>query len=304
MSAPAVRRKARAAVKALSSAMIRFGGVGALARLTWTRRRVGIIVYHDPAPERLDAHLRFLAARYSLVDINQVVAAITRGEWSHLPSNAVLLTFDDGHAGNARLAAVLNRFDARPVIYVCPAIIEGDGQFWFKTPGIDPEPLKLMSPGARATAIDTLETTEGGRRRDALDPDETRALSRVADIGSHSLTHPVLPLCSDVEAEREIVASRVRVSEMTGIPCLHFSYPNGDYSARDVHLVRQAGYATARTTEAGWNAPSCDPLRLRIVSLADHCSVNELAADLAGMFPVKRRRKDAVRRRQLAEGGR
>lgn len=293
-------RKARLAAKELASTVIRFAGVGVLARLTWTRRRIGIIVYHDPPPERLDAHLRFLTSRYSLVGIAEVGAALTSGDWSRLPKNAVLLTFDDGHAGNARLKPVLDRYGARPVIYVCPEVTEGNGRFWFKVPGVDPEPLKLMTPAARAAVVGALATVDIAWR-DALDPDETRALSRVSDIGSHTLTHPILPLCSDSEAEQEIVGSRVRVSEMTGLPCLHFSYPNGDYSARDVELVRDAGYLTARTTEAGWNAPDCDLLRLRIVSLADHCSVNELAADLAGLFVLKRRTKDAARRRQLAE---
>jgi peptidoglycan/xylan/chitin deacetylase (PgdA/CDA1 family) len=299
MRAVAVRRSARAALKGLAAAVIRFAGLGALARLTWTRRGVGIIVYHDPSPERLDAHLRYLASRYSLVDMAQVEAALKSGDWTQLPTNAVLLTFDDGHAGNARLAPVLEGYGARPVIYVCPGVIDGDGQFWFTTPTVDPEPLKLMVTAARAAVVEAADAG-GIRRRDALEADDLRALSRVADIGSHTLTHPILPLCSDDEAEREIVVSRTQVSELTGLPCQHFSYPNGDYSTREMGLVHEAGYATARTTEPGWNKPDCDSLRLRIASLADHCSVNELAADLAGLFPVKRRRKDAVRRRQLA----
>jgi peptidoglycan/xylan/chitin deacetylase (PgdA/CDA1 family) len=292
-------RVARTAVKELVSALMRYAGLGVLARLTWTRRGVGIVVYHDPPPERLDAHLRYLRARYSLVDVARVAAATGSGDWRQLPKKALLVTFDDGHAGNVELAPVLERHGVRPVVYVCPGVIEGDGRFWFKTPALDPEPLKLMTTSARTAVVAAVDAGDAGRR-DALEPDELRALTRVADVGSHTLTHPILPLCADDEAEREIVVSRTRVAQLTGLPCLHFSYPNGDYSARETRLVDGAGYATARTTEAGWNKPGCDPLLLRIASLGDHCSVNELAADLAGLFPLRRRRKDAARRRQLA----
>lgn len=293
--------RARATLKELTGLVVRLAGLGVLARRTWTRDGVGIVVYHDPTPALLDAHLRYLSSRYSLVDADLVVAAVVDGDWSGLPANALLLTFDDGHAGNAALASVLERYGARPLVYVCPDIIDGDGLFWFMTPGVDPERLKLVSTPERMQAIDAARA--GGRAREALDVVGLRALSRVADIGSHTLTHPVLPLCTDAEAEREIVGSRGRVSEAIGLPCMHFSYPNGDYSPRDVRLVGAAGYATARTTEPGWNKPGCDPLRLKIASLGDHAGINELAADLAGLFPLRRHRKDASHRRRLAAVG-
>ena len=295
-----LRQRVRSVAKEAASAITRGAGLGVIARLSWTRHAVGIVVYHDPAPARLDKHLAFLSSRYSPIDVERLETALASGDWSDIPPNAVLVTFDDGHAGNAELRPILERHGVRPVIYVCPGVISGTGRFWFKTPGVDPESLKLVGSAERTAAIEAAEGYAGPIRRDSLQPDELRALSSVADIGSHTLTHPILPLCSDDEAGREIAASRVRVSNLTGLPCRHFSYPNGDYTGREVGLVRAAGYATARTTDAGWNAPGCDPLRLRIASLADHCSVNALAADLAGLFAVRRRRTEAARRRRIA----
>jgi glycosyltransferase involved in cell wall biosynthesis/peptidoglycan/xylan/chitin deacetylase (PgdA/CDA1 family) len=295
-----LRRRMRTVAKELASAAIRAAGLGVVARLTWSRRGVGIILYHDPSPQRLDEHLRYLASKYSLIDVGRLEAALASGAWDELPRNAILVTFDDGHAGNAQLAPVLIRHGVRPLIYVCPSVIEGAGHFWFKTPGVDPEPLKLVGSAERAAVIDAAGVHTATRLRDALKPDELKALAGVADIGSHTETHPILPLCTEEEVEREIVLSRERVSDLTNVLCRHFSYPNGDYTDREVELVRRAGYSTARTTEAGWNRPGCDPLRLRIASPADHCSVNALAADLAGLFQVRFRRREAARRRELS----
>ncbi len=297
---PNLRRRTRTAVKELVSAATRASGLGVVARHAWRRRGVGIILYHDPSPRRLDAHLRYLASRYTLIDVSILEAALASGNWDELPNNAILVTFDDGHAGNARLAPVLARHGVRPLIYVCPAVIEGPGQFWFMTPGLDPEPLKLVGNAQRMAVIDATKGDTGARLRDALGPSELKALVGVADIGSHTLTHPILPLCTEAEAHDEIILSRERVSDLTDVPCRHFSYPNGDYTEREIELVRRAGYSTARTTEAGWNRPGCDALRLRIASPADHCSVNALAADLAGLFALRSRRREAARRRELS----
>ena len=52
--------------------------------------------------------------------------------------------------------------------------------------------------------------------------------------------------------------------------------------------MKRSGYATARTTEIGWNDARSDPFRLKILSLADHASVNVLSAHLVGILAVRR----------------
>ena len=136
--------------------------------------------------------------------------------------------------------------------------------------------------------------------RHALTPAEVRELARTVEFGSHTVSHPILPLCTAEEAREEIVASRADVSGLAGSACLHFSFPNGDYTQRELDLVREAGYVTGRTTEIGWNGPRADRFRLKIVSLADEASVNVLAAHLAGFLALKRLLPSLHRRRALA----
>jgi peptidoglycan/xylan/chitin deacetylase (PgdA/CDA1 family) len=273
----------------------------AFGRRTYARRRVSIIVYHDPSPERLESHLRYLRERYTFLSLSELVDALHETRWP-IDSPSVVLTFDDGHRGNARLETTLTRFGVTPTIYICTGIIEGDGMFWFKAPDVDPEPLKVMTATEREAVLgrrrDAVATA--GRRREALTPDEVSTLARVVEFGSHTSTHPILPLSDDQEARDEIVVSRAAVGRLCGRPCLHFSYPNGDFREREIAFVRQAGYKSARTTEVGWVGPRSDPFRLPIVSLADHATVDILAAHLTGLLALKRYR--GVRRHRRALG--
>ena len=93
--------------------------------------------------------------------------------------------------------------------------------------------------------------------------------------------------------------SLTEIEGLTGSPCRHLSYPNGDYTDRETRLVQDAGYASARTTEIGWNGRDAVPLRLRIISLADFASVDVLAAHLAGLLAVRRLLPTLLHRRAL-----
>jgi peptidoglycan/xylan/chitin deacetylase (PgdA/CDA1 family) len=83
------------------------------------------------------------------------------------------------------------------------------------------------------------------------------------EIGSHSLTHEILPLLDDDGLRRETVESRRLLEEYLGRPVRAFCYPNGDADDRVVSAVRAAGYACAVSVRTGTNAPAEDPFRLK-----------------------------------------
>jgi peptidoglycan/xylan/chitin deacetylase (PgdA/CDA1 family) len=279
---------------------VRLSGIPFLIRHTYARRKVGILVYHDPAPELLERHLRYLVRRYTLIPLDDLVRALQdRDDWSTLPRNSLVVTLDDGHASNAQLGPLFAGYSVRPTIYLSTQSITGSGLFWFRTPGLDPEPLKLLQNRARLAVLARSEPDDTGERQALLVTDLT-AMREWADFGSHTLTHPVLPMCTDDDSKHEVVASKSAVEELVDAPCRHFSYPNGDYTEREVSYVAAAGYDSARTAEIGWNGPSASCFHLKIVSIGDHASVNMLAAHLGGVLFVKRalsrhwRKPDAV----------
>jgi peptidoglycan/xylan/chitin deacetylase (PgdA/CDA1 family) len=83
------------------------------------------------------------------------------------------------------------------------------------------------------------------------------------EIGSHSLTHPILTRVGDERLRRELQESRSRIEEVLKRRIEQFCYPNGDHDERVRSEVARAGYRIAVTCLSGLNKRGDDPLRLR-----------------------------------------
>jgi peptidoglycan/xylan/chitin deacetylase (PgdA/CDA1 family) len=87
-------------------------------------------------------------------------------------------------------------------------------------------------------------------------------LSRLAEgdlveIGSHTITHPMLSLLPASAQSEEIELSKTRLEEITGRSVTSFAYPYGSrssYNKETMSLVRAAGYscACANSFDAVW----------------------------------------------------
>jgi len=272
------------AISSTIAALVRWSGIGLLVRHTIARRRASILVYHDPTPEQLERHLKYLSRRYNFVSLGEVVDAMKSGGWDDLPDRSLVLTFDDGHVGNAKLVDLFARYGVKPTVYVCSQIADTNRHFWFMDVD-DPGKLMKLSNGHRMAALQEAgflprKTHED---RQAIDAADIGRMREVVDFAAHTRFHPILPACSDEEAAIEIGSSRTEIEQLTGQPCLDFSYPNGDYGDREVELAQQAGYRSARTVDLGWNTARTDPFRLKCLGTSDTASINRLAGDLSGV---------------------
>jgi peptidoglycan/xylan/chitin deacetylase (PgdA/CDA1 family) len=270
----------------LVALLIRATGVAWAIRMTLARRKASILLYHDPSPEVMERHLRFLTSRYAIVSLDVVVDAIRARDWSRIPRGAVCITFDDGHRGNARLLELFRRFGVVATLLQSSPIGGTHPHFWFLDVA-DPEPYKGLPSTLRLAELGRAgyspDRDHGEQGRQALSRSELEALGAHVQFGAHTQWHPVLTMCDDDECEREIVDSKADVEGLVGRPCRHFSYPNGDYTRRELELVRRAGFASARTVDIGWNDARTDPYRLKILGVSDDATVNRLAADLSGI---------------------
>lgn len=72
------------------------------------------------------------------------------------------------------------------------------------------------------------------------------------EVGGHTQGHPILSCVGEAEARREIAGGREVLASWLGFPPTVFAYPDGiptrDYGARDLRLVREAGYVGAVST--------------------------------------------------------
>jgi peptidoglycan/xylan/chitin deacetylase (PgdA/CDA1 family) len=91
------------------------------------------------------------------------------------------------------------------------------------------------------------------------------ASSRVADFGSHTVTHPALAALPLSEQRAEIETGKHGLEDLTGEPARTFAYPFGrrvDYSDETVRLVRRAGFEGACANFNGAIVEGVDPFQL------------------------------------------
>lgn len=260
-----------------------------LLRETVQRRRTTILVYHDPSPGTLEAHLRALSRRYNFVALADYVS--NRAESSpQLPAKSLVITLDDGHAGNHELRGVFERFQVRPTIFVCTGLIGTSRGFWFLHAG-DVELLKRLPNDERVATLEASGFSPDAElpHREALSNEEVSSLSTVADIQSHTVTHPILPNCTDEQAGAELEESIRHLEQKFGLAVFALAYPNGDYSNRELSLARLVGYTCAVTVDGGSNASSTDLFRLRRTAVDDRDSVDAVIVKASGLWRLVKR---------------
>lgn len=232
---------------------------------------------------------------YEVLPIEEALLLLDAGA---LPRKAVSITFDDGYLELMDAAFPVLRDLRLPATVFLVAEHVGSGHpFWWEEvafrlgmlheeaaiqslraiglevsvqrPGwifkvIDA--LKGLPTRLREEFLGTLRESTGGVRlpRMSLNWEEVRkAQTWGISLGSHSLTHPILPLLSDEALERELRVSREIIESMTGTTCRLLAYPNGDHDDRVRAAAQRAGYRWAVTMERGRNGPRTNPLALR-----------------------------------------
>lgn len=218
--------------------------------------------------EPLAAIVRFLRRSFSIVSIDEYLAALRAGKCRNL----VTLTFDDGLRNQFAVAYdVMSSLRVPATFYVCPALVGEALSTW--TWELEPRLSRLSRDRrheifARGSA-NTFEAFLRGLkamplpRREALwqevlsatpgfafTPDEERQFglmdwselvqlsrSSLVTIGSHTQTHVDLPQVDDETLEHELAASRAVLREKLGCDARHFAYPNGSHDQRSADAV-------------------------------------------------------------------
>ncbi len=78
---------------------------------------------------------------------------------------------------------------------------------------------------------------------------QVRQLAQRFEIGSHTWSHRFLTTVDDVTARSQVVDGKRALEDWLGTPVQGFCYPGGRYRRRHMVMVRDAGFAYARTTQ-------------------------------------------------------
>lgn len=181
--------------------------------------------------------LDFLATEGYETPTMAELAAAPAKTWQ---GRTAVITFDDGYADNLAACEELHKRGMRAT--------------WFIVSGSVGQSPRWPDDGRPAGRL--------------LNADELREIQENGmEIGSHTVNHVRLTGLDDVSLMQELVHSKAMLEDLLGNPVGSFAYPYGDWDARCVEAVKQAGYAAACTTETGWALRDRSPYQLRRLTL-------------------------------------
>jgi peptidoglycan/xylan/chitin deacetylase (PgdA/CDA1 family) len=243
----------------------------------------------------LERQLRYLRRVFTLVPFAALAASTSAADAPARRRQATII-FDDGLRSNVRVAYPMLRSLGIPAtFFVCPGLIEERRWLWthearrrlrFAAPQARHELARQLGVSAEVEEfVEWMKQLDFPRRtrveamlrhataafvasehdREAFDLagwDELRLLDpSIVTVGSHSMTHPVLPSMSAGEIEAELAESRSMIEAKLGRPAEFFSYPNGDVDERTLAGVRRHYRAAVNSNSTTRRDPHLMPNR-------------------------------------------
>ncbi len=173
------------------------------------------------------------------------------------------ITFDDGYQNNRIHALpVLQKNGFTATCYGVSTQINGTNA-WDQHLGIRQKPLMSRQ--------DWMQWLQGGM-----------------EIGSHGRSHADLNTLGAPEANAEIRSSKLELEAEFGCAVRHFCYPYGRYSEAHEAMVRDAGYASATTTNRGRVHAGHDPFALNRIMVARACNWLQFSMKILTAYEDKR----------------
>lgn len=303
-------------MKAILRQTLDTGAAGLGVLRACERRMIGgltLLLYHRVLPDEqawsyplstlampasmFEQQMHWLAESCRVVPVQEGLDQLGRGEPGDRP--LVSVTFDDGYADNAEIAApLLSAAGIRGTFFVTAGAVRDGDVLWhdrailcWQRHGSDASliaeralNLERATCGARdarewARWLKTLTPDERSRALDAcldgpLSEQETapfrlmsvKQVRQLADdgheIASHTMSHALLPQLDDAQLQHELAGSMKCLEEMTGEAPRGIGYPNGDVDDRVAQAARTAGYDYGCTTITGRNSATTDRMRL------------------------------------------
>jgi peptidoglycan/xylan/chitin deacetylase (PgdA/CDA1 family) len=222
------------------------------------------LYFHKPSKKEFESCIQWFKKRgfrfLSTHDIEKIIK-----EKIPFPEGAVLLTVDDGWQSNVtNVAEVANRYQVPVTIFVSTTPVE-EGAYWWSyvqqayRDGLTPfskKYLKKVPEEIRFGMLQELKKTViRGREAMTIDQVTTVSKSPYITIGSHTQTHPILINCHDTQVYEELKISRQKLELWTGKEVACFAYPNGDYSLREIQMLKILNYRLAFSSEPQYLTP-------------------------------------------------
>jgi peptidoglycan/xylan/chitin deacetylase (PgdA/CDA1 family) len=255
------------------------------------------IYFHNPSQRLFIQCIKWLQkVGYSFIDV-ETLKGVVKGEIP-FPKGVVIITVDDGWRENKNnIMTVANQYHIPVAIFITTQPVEDGTAYWWsyikagKQKGITKysvEDLKRINNEARLSVVALLQKKLESLPREALSITEIQeiAASPFITIGSHTVSHPILTMCSDEKALSEIRESKNKIESWIQKTVDSFAFPNGSFSQRDVQMLNQKGFQLSFTTEPKYltEASLNEMYRLPRFEVLDNVSFAENICRMSGVW--------------------
>jgi len=282
--------------------MIMLGAVKKARQKVLNGNYIISLCFHSPGKAFFESSVNWLSKNgFHFISVSEL-EKISKGEIP-FPKGAVVITVDDGwksNFDNIVPVAVKNKIPV--TIFINPEMVEKGNAYWWSyiseanKKGLvnnSAEFYKKLDNDDRLKIINEI-ALQVKLERQALTIEQVKEISGnsgVVSIESHTVSHPILPKCSDEKSAYEITQSKKTIQEWTGKNVSHFAYPNGDYTQREIDTLKRNGYTVAFTTNQHYLSPEDlkDLYTLPRLLMLEDASFKENICRMMGVWNKKRK---------------
>ena len=237
-----------------------------------------IILLHEIYdPNWLDNAFKILKRNYNMITAEELENYYYN---SANLKNSCHVTFDDGDLSfYDNILPVVRKHKIPVSTYVSPLMAAEKKNFWFQeVKGYNDEKMieiinqvtnnknyiqrQSVKPFLKTLKLDVIweiirlyqkETNEPPKKPMNMTINQLREVksSGLVEIGAHTLNHPILINENDDFAKMEIEKSIDFLGDILNIGIKYFAYPNGNYSNREIEILRNKGIKLAFSTKRG-----------------------------------------------------
>ncbi len=217
------------------------------------------IYFHNPSKKEFETSIKWLQQQglqlLSIADLEQIML-----KQHTFPKGGAVITVDDGWQGNeTNIVSVAETYKVPVAIFISTQPVQ-DGTYWWsylaqaKKLNLSPPPVQVLKEVRNEERL--LRVEEYKKKinlvREALTVEQVRKISKskYITLGGHTHSHPILTNCTDEQVFFELLHSKRTLESWTGQSIIYFTYPNGNFSEREITVLEELGYSLAFTCNA------------------------------------------------------
>lgn len=217
------------------------------------------VYFHNPPKSLFEKILKwFVAKEYKFISIKELDNLIHQ---KIATEKLVFICFDDGWKGNLELIEIIEKYRVPVTIFITTDALK-EGNYWWEYALIQGQEkytgIKKLNDFKKLPEKILKEKIAILKKhycleRSCVTLNELRKINgnEYITIGSHTVTHPILPKCSYEVQESELRESKEILSQLLKDEVEYIAYPNGSYDENTVEIAEKCGYKLGFTTNPG-----------------------------------------------------